>query len=500
MEFFKQLEVWFVVGSQHLYGPKTLQQVADNARVVVDGLNGNGQLPVKLVLKPTVKTPDEILAVCREANHAENCIGIITWMHTFSPAKMWIGGLSVLEKPYLQFHTQFNAQVPWDTMDMDFMNLNQTAHGGREFGFIGARMRQQYAVVVGHWQDIGAQRQIDRWIRVAAAAYDSRRMKVARFGDNMREVAVTEGDKVSAQITFGYSVNGFAMGDLAKVVESVGSAEVNALLEEYDATYELSAAARPGGEKRSNLADAARIELGMKRFLSEGGFSAFTTTFENLYGLPQLPGLAVQRLMQQGFGFGAEGDWKTAALLRTVKVMSHGLPGGTSFMEDYTYDFTPGNELVIGAHMLEVCPSIAGEKKPTLDVQPLSIGKKDDPARLLFSARPGPALNASLIDMGDRFRLIVNAVEVVEQPHPLPKLPVARAVWKALPNLAVAAEAWILAGGAHHTVYSQAVTTEHLRILAEMFGIEFLLIDGRTHLPDFKNEIRWNELAFGFRR
>ncbi|MFB0937256.1 MAG: L-arabinose isomerase [Propionivibrio sp.] len=500
MEFLKNLEVWFVVGSQHLYGPKTLQQVADNARAVVEGLNAGGKLPVKLVLKPTVKTPDEILAVCREANHAESCIGIVAWMHTFSPAKMWIGGLSVLEKPYLQFHTQFNAQVPWDTMDMDFMNLNQTAHGGREFGFIGARMRQQYAVVVGHWQDAGAQQKIDRWMRVAAAVYDSRRMKVARFGDNMREVAVTEGDKVSAQIAFGYSVNGYAMGDLAKVVESVGGAEVNALVEEYDATYELSAAVRPGGDKRANLADAARIELGMKRFLTDGGFSAFTTTFENLYGLPQLPGLAVQRLMQQGFGFGAEGDWKTAALLRTVKVMAHGLPGGTSFMEDYTYDFTPGQELVIGAHMLEVCPSIAREKKPTLDVQPLSIGKKDDPARLLFSARPGPALNASLIDMGDRFRLIVNAVDVIEQPHPLPKLPVARAVWKALPNLAVAAEAWILAGGAHHTVYSQAVTPEYLRLFAEMFGIEFLLIDSQTHIPDFKNEIRWNELAFGLRR
>ena len=500
MEFLKKLEVWFVVGSQHLYGPKTLQQVADNARAVVDGLNASGNMPVKLVLKPTVKTPDEILSVCREANHAGNCIGIVAWMHTFSPAKMWIGGLSVLEKPYLQFHTQFNAQVPWDSMDMDFMNLNQTAHGGREFGFIGARMRQQYAVVVGHWQDAGAPQTIDGWMRVAAAAHDSRRMKVARFGDNMREVAVTEGDKVSAQIAFGYSVNGYAMGDLSKAVDAVSTAEINGLLDEYDTVYELSPAVRPGGEKRQNLTDAARIELGMKHFLTDGGFSAFTTTFENLYGLPQLPGLAVQRLMQQGFGFGAEGDWKTAALLRTVKVMGHGLSGGTSFMEDYTYDFTPGNELVIGAHMLEVCPSIAREQKPTLDVHPLGIGGKDDPARLLFSARPGPALNASLIDMGDRFRLIVNAVDVVEQPHALPKLPVARAVWKALPSLAVAAEAWILAGGAHHTVYSQAITAEHLRIFAEMFGVEFLLIDGKTHIPDFKNEIRWNELAFGFRR
>ncbi|MDR3411932.1 MAG: L-arabinose isomerase [Formivibrio sp.] len=500
MEFFKQLEVWFVVGSQHLYGPKTLQQVAENSRIVVEGLNTDGKFPVKVVLKPTVKTPDEILALCREANHSENCIGLITWMHTFSPAKMWIGGLSVLEKPFMQFHTQFNAKIPWDSMDMDFMNLNQTAHGGREFGFIGARMRKQYTVVVGHWQDQLALKKIDRWIRVAAAIYDSKHMKVARFGDNMREVAVTEGDKVTAQIKFGYSVNGYAMGDLVNSIEAVSDADLAQLIEEYEATYQLSDAVKQGGAKRQHLLDAARIELGIKNFLVKGGFGAFTTTFENLYGLSQLPGLAVQRLMQQGFGFGAEGDWKTAALLRTIKVMSHGLPGGTSFMEDYTYDFTPGNELVIGAHMLEVCPSIAQEAKPVLDVQPLSIGKKDDPARLLFSAKPGPALNASLIDMGDRFRLIVNEVEVIEQPHPLPKLPVARAVWKALPNLDVAAEAWILAGGAHHTVYSQAITSEHLRILAEIFGIEFLLIDGKTDIPTFKNEINWNELAFGFRR
>ena len=500
MELFKQLEVWFVVGSQHLYGDKILQQVADNSRVVVEGMNATGKFPVKLVLKPTVKTPDEILALCREANHSENCIGLITWMHTFSPAKMWIGGLSVLEKPFMQFHTQFNAQIPWDSMDMDFMNLNQTAHGGREFGFIGARMRKQYSVVVGHWQDPLALKKIDRWIRVSAALYDSKHMKVARFGDNMREVAVTEGDKVAAQIKFGYSVNGYAMGDLAKSVEAVSDAALAELVEEYEATYQLSDAVKPGGAKRQHIIDAAKIELGIKNFLVKGGFSAFTTTFENLYGISQLPGLACQRLMQQGYGFAAEGDWKTAALLRTIKVMSHGLTGGTSFMEDYTYDFTPGNELVIGAHMLEVCPSIASEEKPLLDVQYLGIGKKDDPARLLFSAQPGPALNASLIDMGDRFRLIVNEVLTIDQPHPLPKLPVARAVWKALPSLDIAAEAWILAGGAHHTVYSQAITSEHLRILAEMFGMEFLLIDGKTEIAAFKNEINWNELAYGLRR
>ena len=499
MEFFKKLEVWFVIGSQHLYGPKILQQVSDNAQVVVDGLNATGNFPVKLVLKPTVKTPDEITTLCRDANHSDNCIGLITWLHTFSPAKMWIGGLSVLEKPYMQFHTQFNAQIPWETMDMDFMNLNQCAHGGREFGFIGARMRQQYSVVVGHWQDKAAQGKIDRWIRVAAAVYDCRRMKVARFGDNMREVAVTEGNKVSAQIKFGYSVNGYGMGDLVKSVEAVSEESIAALVAEYEATYELAPEVQKGGAKRQHIIDAAKLELGIKNFLVAGGFSAFTTTFENLYGISQLPGLACQRLMQQGFGFGAEGDWKTAALLRTTKVMSYGLPGGTSFMEDYTYDFTPGNELVIGAHMLEVCPSIA-DAKPLLDVQHLGIGGKDDPARLVFTAKPGKAFNASLIDMGDRFRLVVNAVETVEQPQPLPKLPVARAVWKALPSLDVAAEAWILAGAAHHSVYSQAITPEYLRILAEIFGIEFLLIDGKTEIPAFKNELNWNDLTFSLRR
>lgn len=500
MNFFKKLEVWFVVGAQHLYGPKTLQQVAENAQVVVDGLNAAGRFPVKIVLKPVVTTPDEILAVCRDANHSENCAGIITWLHTFSPAKMWIGGLSVLEKPYLQLHTQLSAQIPWKTMDMDFMNLHQTAHGGREFGFIGARMRQQYTVVVGHWQDTGTQQKIDRWIRVAAAVYDSKHLKIARFGDNMREVAVTEGNKVSAQIKFGYSVSGYALGDLVRVTDAISEAAVNELLTEYESLYELTPVVKAGGDKRANLKDAARIELGIKKFLEDGGFYAFTTTFENLYGLAQLPGLAAQRLMQQGYGFGAEGDWKTAALLRAAKVMAYKLPGGTSFMEDYTYDFTPGNELVIGAHMLEVCPSIASEKKPTLDVQHLGIGGKADPARLIFSATPGAALNATLIDLGDRFRLIVNAVETIEQPHPLPKLPVARAVWKSLPNLEVAAEAWILAGGAHHSVYSQAITPEHLRILAEIFGIEFLLIDQKTDIPAFKNEINWNEVSFVLRR
>ncbi|MDK1703007.1 L-arabinose isomerase [Serratia rubidaea] len=499
MDVFTQHEVWFVIGSQHLYGPQTLQQVKQHAEQVVNGLNQEAGLPVKLVLKPLVTTPDEISAVCRDANYQPACIGIITWLHTFSPAKMWIAGLSVLSKPLLQFHTQFNAAVPWDSMDMDFMNLNQTAHGGREFGFIGARMRQQHSVITGHWQDRQAQQRIAQWMRVAVARQESRQLKVARFGDNMRQVAVTEGDKVGAQIQFGYEVNAYGIGDLVGVINEVGSGEVDALIDDYEASYTLSDAVALHGAKRQNLLDAARIELGMQRFLQQGGYHAFTTNFEDLHGMQQLPGLAVQRLMQQGYGFGGEGDWKTAALLRILKVMASGLEGGTSFMEDYTYHFQPGNDLVIGSHMLEVCPSIA-EQKPLLDVQPLGIGGKADPARLIFSTPAGPAVNASLIDMGDRFRLLVNQVDTVEQPHPLPKLPVARAIWRAQPSLATAAEAWILGGGAHHTVFSQALNADYLRLYAEMHNIEFLLIDNETTLPAFKDALRWNEVYYQLNR
>ncbi|TBL41295.1 L-arabinose isomerase [Hafnia alvei] len=499
MQQFQQNEVWFVIGSQHLYGQRTLQQVKEQAEKVVAHLNQAG-LPVKLVQKPLATTPDEITALCRDANYQDNCLGLLVWLHTFSPAKMWINGLRRLEKPLLQFHTQFNAQIPWDSMDMDFMNLNQTAHGGREFGFIGACMRQQHSVVAGHWEDRQAQEGIARWMRVCAAKHESQHLKVARFGDNMREVAVTEGNKVSAQIQFGYSVNGYALGDLEQVVNEVSHNDISALVEEYETSYILTDAVKNGGAKRENLLDAARLELGIERFLQQGGFHAFTTTFENLYGLKQLPGLACQRLMQKGYGFGAEGDWKTAALLRIMKVMASGLQGGTSFMEDYTYNFQPGNDLVVGSHMLEVCPSIAKEEKPLLDVQHLGIGGKADPARLLFSTPAGAALNASLIDLGDRFRLLVNCVDTVEQPRDLPKLPVARAIWKAQPSLATAAEAWILAGGAHHTVFTQALDVEYLRLYAEMHNIEFLLIDNATTLPAFKNEIRWNEMYYMLNR
>lgn len=497
MNTFEQLEVWFTAGSQHLYGPETLKQVKDNAKKVADYLNKSAKLPVKLVIKPIVTTPDEITAFCRDADYAPNCIGVITWLHTFSPAKMWITGLNLLRKPLLQLHTQFNEVVPWDSMDMDFMNLNQTAHGGREFGFIGARMRLPHTVAVGYWKDKNVHTTIARWMRVAAALREQQCLKVGRFGDNMRQVAVTEGDKVEAEIKFGYSVNYYAVGDLVREINAVSKGALNALIDEYEASYQLSQAVQLKGDKRENLIEAARIEVGLKSFLDKHGLKAYTNTFEDLYGLRQLPGIASQRLMAQGYGFGAEGDWKTAALLRIMKVMASGLPGGTAFMEDYTYDFSAKKELVIGSHMLEVCPSIISKgEKALLDVQPLGIGGKEDPARLIFSAQPGAAVNASLIDMGNRFRLVVNVVETVKQPKDLPKLPVARAVWKALPSLSVAAEAWILAGAAHHSVYTQALDIDHFRLYAELNHIEMVVIDEETKIPAFKNELRWNELAY----
>lgn len=500
MTAFSKYEVWFVIGSQHLYGPETLRQVTQHAQQVVDSLNSEAKLPCKLVLKPLGTSPDEITAICRDANYHDNCAGMMVWLHTFSPAKMWINGLSILNKPLLQFHTQFNAQIPWDSIDMDFMNLNQTAHGGREFGFIGARMRQQHSVVTGYWKDPQAHQRIGSWMRQAVSKQETRHLKVVRFGDNMREVAVTDGDKVAAQIKFGFSVNTWGVGDLVAVVNEISNGDVSALVDEYESTYRLTPAAQVSGDKRQNVIDAARIELGMKRFLEQGGFHAFTTTFEDLHGLKQLPGLAVQRLMQQGYGFAGEGDWKTAALLRIMKVMSGGLNGGTSFMEDYTYNFESGNDMVLGSHMLEVCPSIATDEKPILDVQYLGIGGKDDPARLIFSSKTGPGLNASLIDLGDRFRLLVNCVDTVEAPHALPKLPVANALWKAQPDLTTASEAWILAGGAHHTVFSHALTLDDMRLFAELNDIELAVIDNDTRLPAFKDALRWNEVYYGFKR
>ncbi|HEY6353921.1 MAG TPA: L-arabinose isomerase, partial [Burkholderiaceae bacterium] len=424
----RKFAVWFVTGSQHLYGQETLKQVAADAQAVADGLASSPKIPVRIVIQPVVTTPETILEVCRRANDDSDCVGVITWMHTFSPAKMWIAGLTALQKPLLHLHTQFNRDIPWATIDMDYMNLHQSAHGDREFGYIGARLGLQRKVVVGHWQDPEAQARIGAWTRAAAAWRDSQTLKIARFGDNMRQVAVTEGDKVEAQRRLGYAVNGYGVGDLARAMAEVGDADIVRLMAEYDQRYAVVDSLRPGGAQRQSLVEAARIELGLRHFLQQGDFNAFTDTFEDLHGLPQLPGLAVQRLMADGYGFGGEGDWKTAALVRTMKVMAAGLPGGTSFMEDYTYHLDESGRQVLGAHMLEICESIA-DGQPSLEIHPLGIGGKADPVRLVFNTPPGPAVNASVVDMGRRFRLIVNQVNVVAPAQPLPRLPVARALW-----------------------------------------------------------------------
>jgi len=490
----KNYEIWFVTGSQHLYGQKTLDQVAEHSRTIAESINGSSDVPVNVVFKPVMTTSDAIHQICLEANGARNCVGLIMWMHTFSPAKMWIGGLRALNKPFVHLHTQFNRDLPWSTIDMDFMNLNQSAHGDREFGFGVTRMRLNRKVIVGFWQEEQVLRELGRWARAACAWHESQTMKVARFGDNMRQVAVTEGDKVEAQIHLGYSVNGFGVGDLAVRVREVSDGEVEKLVSEYDQTYVAAASLKKGGEQRESLRMAARIELGLRAFLEDGGFKAFTDTFEDLHGLEQLPGIAVQRLMNDGYGFGAEGDWKTAALVRTMKVMASGLKGGTSFMEDYTYHLQ-GDGQVLGSHMLEVCPSIA-DGKPSMEIHPLSIGGKDDPVRLVFNARTGPAINVSIVDMGNRFRMIVNTVSVIAPAQPLPKLPVASTVWLPEPDLKIAAEAWILAGGAHHTGFSQALTAGHLEDFADIADLEFLLIDSDTNIREFKKELRWNDMSY----
>ncbi|OGO11372.1 MAG: L-arabinose isomerase [Chloroflexi bacterium RBG_16_47_49] len=495
----KEFAVWFVAGSQHLYGEATLKKVGQHSQEIALQMTQSGKLPVKVVFKPVVTTPDAITELCREANNTQNCIGLITWMHTFSPAKMWIAGLRALQKPFVHLHTQFNRELPWSEIDMDFMNLNQSAHGDREFGFIGSRMRLNRKVVVGFWQDDDVLSSLATWMRAASAWHDAQGARIARFGDNMREVAVTEGDKVEAQIRLGYSVNGYGIGDLVKFVNSVTEAEIDRLVAEYDDSYIVAESLRPGGNQRQSLSDAARIELGMRAFLEYGGFKAFTTTFEDLHGLAQLPGLAVQRLMAEGYGFGAEGDWKTAALVRAMKVMGSGLDGGTSFMEDYTYDLDKEHPKVLGAHMLEVCVSIAGSE-PALEIHPLSIGGKNDPPRLVFSVPSGPAVNATLLDMGNRFRMVVNEVDVIQPEKPLSKLPVASAVWIPRPNLKVAANGWILAGGAHHTGFSQSVTTKHLEDFAEIAGLEFLVIDNDANLAKFKNELKWNDMYYHLAR
>jgi len=495
MRNLKDLEIWFITGSQHLYGPEILKTVEENALTIANSLSNDENIPLKILFKPIVKTTEEIFNLMLDANYSSQCVGIITWMHTFSPAKMWINGLKILHKPLCHLHTQFNRDIPWGTIDMDFMNLNQSAHGDREFGFILTRMGIKRKIITGHWRDSSVVLQINHWIRAALAWHDWQGAKFVRFGDNMRQVAVTEGDKVEAQIKFGFQVNTHGVGDLVTEIEKVKNAEIDDLCEVYGKEYYLNTSLLKEGIHHKSLREAAKIELGLNNFLAKENYKGFTTTFEDLHGLTQLPGIAVQRLMQKGFGFGAEGDWKTAALLRAMKTMSFGLAGGNSFMEDYTYHFEPNNELVLGAHMLEICPSIA-IKKPSCEIHPLGIGGKADPVRLVFNVQSGKALNASLIDLGHRFRLLVNEVKAVEPKFNLPKLPVARVLWKPLPDMKNAITAWLLAGGAHHTVYSQSVTSEILFDFAEIAGIELVLINDETkNMTHFNNELRQNEVS-----
>ncbi len=495
MTALQQFELWFITGSQHLYGPETLEQVAQHSQEIAASLDASDDIPTRVVFKPVLKTADEIRQLALEANADDNCVGVIAWMHTFSPAKNWISGLCALTKPMAHLHTQYNRDIPWSDIDMDFMNLNQAAHGDREFGFMVSRLRMNRKVVVGHWQDDATTSALGGWARAACGWREMQNLKLARFGDNMRFVAVTEGDKVEAQSRFGMQVNGYGVGDLVEFVNAVSDADLDTLMAEYAEQYTLAEDLQPGGDRHGNVREAGRIELGMRAFLNDGGFKAFTTTFEDLHGLAQLPGLAVQRLMADGYGFAGEGDWKTAALVRVAKVMADGMDGGTSFMEDYTYHMEPDNMMVLGAHMLEVCPTISTEK-PSLEVHPLGIGGKADPARLVFNASAGPAINVALMDMGNRFRFLVNTVDSVTPTEPLPNLPVARALWTPQPNFKDALAAWIYAGGAHHTVFSHALNSEHFIDLADIAGIESLVIDNDTKIRQFKSELRWNEVSY----
>ena len=499
MKALGELEVWFVTGSQDLYGSEALRQVAADSERVAAALDAASAIPVRVVFRPVVASPEAIMATCLEANASDACVGIIAWMHTFSPARMWIAGLQALAKPLLHLHTQFGRDLPWGEIDMDFMNLHQSAHGDREFGYIESRLQVARKTVAGHWQDPDVADRIGSWARAACAWREAHRLKVARFGDNMRHVADTEGDKVEAQIRLGVAVNGFGTSDLGAAIRDVPEVEVDRLVDAYADEYDLAPALAPGGPRREELREAARIEAALRGFLTAGGFGAFTDTFEDLDGLRQLPGIAAQRLMADGFGFGAEGDWKSAVMVRLLKVMATGLPGGTSFMEDYTYDLDPAGPSVLGAHMLEVCPSIAAAR-PSCEIHPLGIGGRSDPVRLVFDAAPGPAVVAGLTDLGDRFRIVANVIDVVPAPHALPRLRVARAVWKPRPDMRTAVEAWLAAGGAHHTVLSRALDPEPLIDFAEMAGIELLLIDETTTVPAFRRELRWNRAFYHLAR
>ncbi|WP_448808688.1 L-arabinose isomerase [Agromyces bauzanensis] len=485
-------EVWFLTGSQNLYGEETLRQVAEQSQAIAAQLDAASDVPVKVVWMPVLKDADSIRRTMLEANAADQVIGVVAWMHTFSPAKMWIAGLDALRKPLAHLHTQANVELPWGEIDFDFMNLNQAAHGDREFGYIQTRLGVPRKTIVGHASDPRVQRELGTWQRAAAGLAASRSLKLARFGDNMRYVAVTEGDKTEAELRFGVQVNTWGVNELADAVHAASDAEIDLLVGEYEDLYDVVPALRKGGDRHDSLRYGAAIELGLRAFLEEGGFGAFTTSFEDLGALRQLPGLAVQRLMAEGYGFGAEGDWKTAILVRIANVMGAGLPGGASLMEDYTYDLTPGDELILGAHMLEVSPSLT-TAKPTLEIHPLGIGGKDDPVRLVFTADAGPAVVVAMSDLRDRFRLTANVVENVAPRHPLPNLPVGRAVWKPAPDFQTSAAAWLTAGAAHHTVMSTAVGVDVFRDFAEMAKVELLVIDEATTLPDFQREVRWNQ-------
>ncbi len=486
-----QYEIWFITGSQHLYGDEVLGNVAEHSKEIANYFDDHEDIPLKIIFKTVVKSSEEITEVCQMANNNPNCIGLILWMHTFSPAKMWIQGLKILDKPFAHLHTQYNTEIPWDQIDMDFMNENQSAHGDREFGFLSSRMKKGRKVIVGHWKDPKVSERLGIWTRVASGWHAMRNLKLARLGDNMRHVAVTEGDKVEAQIKLGMEVNGYGMGDVVKYINNIDKVAVSRLVDQYHEEYEIA----KNLSDSQPLRDAARIELGLRSFLEEGGFGAFTDTFENLHGMQQLPGISVQRLMADGYGFGAEGDWKTSALLHAIKIMDRGLDGGSSFMEDYTYDFGAEGSKVLGSHMLEICPTIACNT-PKCEIHPLTIGGKEDPVRLVFDVDSGPAINVSLIDIGGRMRLIVNEVEVIKPSRSLPKLPVARVLWDPKPHLEIAAQTWILAGGAHHTVFSKSITTEYIEDFAEIVGLELLIIDNETSVRDFKNQIKWNEVYY----
>lgn len=485
----KQYEFWFITGSQHLYGPETLKQVAEHSKVIADTLNQSSVIPCSVVFKPIVKTPDEITTLVKEANYADNCLGIITWMHTFSPSKMWINGLTRLEKPYLHLHTQFNRTIPNQGIDMDFMNLNQSAHGDREHGFIGTRLRMARKVIAGYWEDEDVQERIGSWMRSAVGVAVSKGLKVIRFGDNMRQVAVTEGDKVEAQIKLGWQVNTTAVGDLVAEINNVTEAQIDAVMKEYEEKYEFNT------DNIASVRYQAKVEVALMKMITEGGYGAFTNTFEDLHGMEQLPGLASQRVMEAGYGYGGEGDWKVSALTHILKRMAEGLPGGTAFMEDYTYDLTKGNELSLGAHMLEVCPTLAAGK-PKIEVHPLGIGGKADPARLVFEGHEGKAIVVSLVDMGGRLRLIVQDVVAVKPIYDMPNLPVARVMWKAMPNLKTGAECWILAGGAHHTVFSYSITAEQMQDWAEMMDIEYVHISESTTVENLKQQLFLQDIAW----